>query len=174
VAQVTVDRGDQTTTVLWSRVPSPQKVTLGARAGSALVVDTRTGSAWTQGASGGAYTLSLPGSTCTQPVGGACPVGGWPILVVEQGGGGVGQPVPQTPRPSVTVSALAPGRSTGASQTEVTATPRPSSTAMPTPTSSPTQAPTDTPTATAVPTRTPTLTRRRPNSSTTPDVDADA
>ena len=36
VAQVTVNRGTQTTTVLWSRVPSPQRVTLGARAGSAL------------------------------------------------------------------------------------------------------------------------------------------
>ncbi len=167
VAQVTVDRGDQTTTVLWSRVPSPQKVTLGARAGSALVVDTRTGSARTQGASGGAYTINLPGSTCTQPVGGACPVGGWPVLVVEQGSGGVGQPVPQTPRPSATLSALAPGRSVGASQTVVAATPRPTSTAMSTPTPSPTQAPTDTPTPTAAPTRTPTLT---PTATSTPST----
>ena len=166
VTQVTVDRGGQTTTVLWSRVPSPQKVTLGARAGSALVVDTRTGSAWTQGASGGAYTLDLPGATCTQAGDGSCLIGGWPLFVVEPGGGGaapsqsVSQPAAQATRPSATLSTLEPGRSAGTSLTEVTATPRPTSTAMPTPTSSPTQTPTDTPTRTAAPTHTPTMTRR--------------
>ena len=103
VVQVTVNRGTQTTTVLWSRVPSPQRVALGARAGSALVVDSRTGAAWTRGASGGKYTLDLPGATCTHPADGACLIGGWPILVVEQGSGGAAssQSVSLTATPSV-------------------------------------------------------------------------
>jgi hypothetical protein len=173
VAQVTVDRGGQTTTMLWSRVTAPQKVTLGARASSALIVDTRTGAVWTQGASGGVYTLDLPGSICTQPVGGACSIGGWPVLVVQQGGGGVApsqsvsQPVPQ--------STLAPARGAGVSQTVTlpvsqtvaTATPIPTAAATPTPTSSPTPTLTDTPTPTATPTRTPTMT---PTATSTPSA----
>jgi hypothetical protein len=164
VAQVTVDRGGQTTTVLWSRVPLPQKVAVGARTRSALIVDTRTGAARTQGASGGAYTLDLPGSICTQPVGGACLIGGWPVLVVEQGSRGAApsqsasQPVPH--------STLAPAASSGVnqtatrpvSQTVAAATPIPTAPATPTPASSPTLTPTDTPTPTAAPTRTPTRT----------------
>jgi hypothetical protein len=169
VAQVTVDRGEQTTTVLWSRVTAPQKVTLGARAGSALIVDTRTGATWTQGASGGAYTLNLLGATCTQIAGGSCLIGGWPILVVEQGSGGarpsVSQPVPQAPGPSVTLS---PGQTATRpiSQT-ATAAPRPTSPATSTLAPSPTSSPTDTSTPTATPTQTPTMT---PTATSTPSV----
>jgi hypothetical protein len=160
VAQVTVDRGGQTTTVLWSRVPSPQKVTLGARAGSALIVDTRTGAARTQGASNGAYTLDLAGSICTQPVSGACLIGGWPVLVVEQGRGGsapsqsASQPVPQATHSSATGTTPVPAGGAGASQTVATETRIPTAPATPTPTSSPTLTPTSTPTPTALPTRT--------------------
>lgn len=84
VVQVSIDRGAQTTTVLWSRVGSAQRVTLQARAPSALVVDSRTGAAYTQAASGGQYTLDLPGSACTQPASAICLIGGWPVLVIEQ------------------------------------------------------------------------------------------
>ncbi len=167
VAQVTVDRGGQTTTVLWSRVPLPQKVTLGARTRSALIVDTRTGAARTQGVSGGVYTLDLPGSICTRPVGGACLIGGWPVLVVEQGSRGVSQPVPQATRPSATGTTLAPTGSAGVSQTAATATSTPTAPATPTPTSSPTPTLTDTPTPTAAPTRTPTMS---PTSTSTPSA----
>ncbi len=83
VVQVTVNRGAQTTTVLWSRVGPPQQATLTARAGSALIVDSRTGATWTQGASNGQYTLDLPGAACTHPVENTCLIGGWPILVIE-------------------------------------------------------------------------------------------
>jgi hypothetical protein len=169
-AQVTVDRGSQTTTVLWSRVTAPQKVTLGARAGSALIVDTRTGAAWTQGASGGAYTLNLPGATCTQIAGGSCLIGGWPILVVEQGSGGakpsVSQPVPQATFLSVTRSP-GPTATRLISQTAATAVPKPTSTATPTLTASPTSSPTDTSTPTATHTQEPTMT---PTATLTPSV----
>ena len=161
VAQVTVDRGGQTTTALWSRVTAPQKVTLGARAGSALIADTRTGSAWTQGASGGAYTLDLPGASCTQIAGGACLIGGWPILVVEQGSGGaapsVSQPVAQAASPSVTRS-TSPSVTQSFSPTVTTATPKPTAAATPTLVPSPTQTATPTATLTRTPTATASLT----------------
>lgn len=84
VAQVTVERGAQVTTVLWSRVGPAQRVTLTARAAKALVVDSRTGASRTESAVGGQYVLDLPGATCTQPVEDGCLIGGWPLLVVEQ------------------------------------------------------------------------------------------
>ena len=167
VAQVTVDRGGQTTTVLWSRVPSPQKVTLGARARSALIVDTRTGVAQAQSAAGGVYTLNLPGSICTLPVGGACLIGGWPVLVVEQTSRGVGQPVSQATRPSVAGTTLAPTGSASVRQTVATPTTTPTVPATPKPTSSPTPTLTNTPTPTAAPTRTPTM---PPTSTSTPSA----
>ena len=176
VTQVTVNRGTQTTTVLWSRVPSPQRVVLGARAGSALVVDSRTGAAWTRGASGGKYTLDLPGATCTHPADGACLIGGWPILVVEQGSGGAAssQSVSLTVTPSVTRSVSQSVTQSSSysvtrsvSQTVATATPTatpsatPTATASATPTLAPTLTPTVTPTTTPLPTPTPALTASR-------------
>ncbi len=167
VAQVTVNRGTQTTTVLWSRVPSPQRVALGARASSALVVDSRTGAAWTRGASGGKYTLDLPGATCTHAADGACLIGGWPILVVEQGGGGAAssQSVSLTATLSVTRSVSytvtqPPSYSVTRSVSQTVTTVTPTATASATPTLAPTFTPTLTPSATpsSTPTPTPTLT----------------
>jgi hypothetical protein len=191
VAQVTVDRGTQTTTVLWSRVPSPQRVTLGARAGSALVVNTQTGAARTQGAPGGQYTLDLPGAVCTQPADGGCLIGGWPILVVEQGGGGAApsQSVSQPTSYSVTLSispsvALSTGQSVAQSlvysTTRVvgqvvavaTVTPTETPTATLTPTPLPTQTPTATSTPTVTPSVTPTLTPTPNAAVSSPEFDA--
>lgn len=152
VAQVTVDRGTQMTTVLWSRVPSPQQVTLGARAGSALVVNTQTGATWTQGAVGGQYTLNLPGAICTQPVDGGCLVGGWPLMVVERGGGGA------APSASQAISLTAGQPVTLSGSYPVTLPIRLAATATATPTSTPTQTPTATLTPTPLPTQTPTAT----------------
>ncbi len=82
VAQITVDRGAQTTIVLWARGPA-QQVTLPARASSALVVDTRTGATVTLSPTDGNYVLDLPGAACTQPMEDVCMIGGWPILIIE-------------------------------------------------------------------------------------------
>ncbi|PWB62608.1 MAG: hypothetical protein C3F14_09705 [Deltaproteobacteria bacterium] len=162
VAQVTVDRGTQTTTVLWSRVPSPQRVTLGARAGSALVVNTQTGATWTQGAVGGQYTLNLPGAICTQPADGGCVVGGWPLMVIERGGGGAApsasQAVSLTAGQPVTLAGSVPVTLPTRLAATATATPTSTPTLTPTATLTPTPLPTQTPTATATPTVTPSVT----------------
>jgi hypothetical protein len=186
VTQVTVNRGTQTTTVLWSRVPSPQRVVLGARAGSALVVDSRTGAAWTRGASGGKYTLDLPGATCTHAADGACLIGGWPILVVEQGSGGaassqsvsltatpsVAPSVTRSISPTVTQSAsysvtrsisytvtrsISPTMSVATAMPTTEASVTPIATVSATPTLAPTFTPTVVPSTTPLPNPTPTL-----------------
>jgi hypothetical protein len=169
VAQVTVDRGAQTTTVLWSRVSAPQRVTLGARAGSALIVDTRTGATWTQGASGGHYTLDLPGASCTQSVEGKCLIGGWPVLVVEQGGGRAAPVVSQPVSQPVTQSVSYP-----VTQSVATMTPKPTATATAsaTPTPTPTATATATSTPTATPSITPTLTATPNPAVSSPEFDA--
>jgi hypothetical protein len=163
VAQVTVDRGSQTTTVLWSRMSAPQKVTLGTKAGSALIVDTRTGATWTQDASGGSYTLDLPAAICTQSAEGKCLIGGWPVLVVEQGGGGpapsVSQSVTQTANYSVTQSVgQVVAKATPIPTATVTASATPTATPSQTPTATPTASPTATSTATATASATPSIT----------------
>ncbi len=84
VTQVTVQRGKETTTVLWSRVGPVQRVTIDAHAASALIVDSRTGATHVQQAVNGQYTLDLPGAVCSQPVENVCLIGGWPLLVIEQ------------------------------------------------------------------------------------------
>jgi hypothetical protein len=187
VAQVTVKRGAQTTTVLWSRVTAPQRVTLGARAAlgtapAALIVNTQTGAAWTQGASGGHYTLDLPGATCTHVAGGACLIGGWPVLVVEQGGGGaapsqaIGQPEPPRAQPATLVAHSTPVikatlDAQPAAQATVTPTlaPKATSTAAPTPSPTATPTPSPTPSPTATPSSTPSPTAS-PTASITPSV----
>jgi hypothetical protein len=170
VEQVTVDRGAQTTTVLWSRVTAPQKVTLGAHAGSALIVDSRTGATWTQGASGGQYTLDLPGSICTQVAGGSCMIGGWPILVVEQGSAraapSASQPISPTVAQATGPTATLPAKAkTPAPKATATATATATASATATPSQTPTATGTETPTPTATPTTTPT-----PTDTATPSV----
>jgi hypothetical protein len=172
VAQVTVDRGTQTTTVLWSRVPSPQRVTLSARAGSALVVNTQTGGTWTQGAAGGKYTLNLPGAMCTQPVDGGCLVGGWPLVVVERGGGGAAPSASQAVTPSANYPVTLPARLAATATATPTSTPTRTPTATLTPTPLPTQTPTATATPTATPSVTPSLTPTPNTAVSSPEFDA--
>ncbi len=165
VTQVTVDRGTQTTTVLWSRGPLPQRVTLLAHASSALVVDSRTGAVQRVNASTrrslsgeGQYTLDLPGAVCTQrEADGACIIGGWPVLVVEQGGDG---------------AALSTSQSVTWPVATATATPTATPTATLTPTPLPTHTPTTTPTPTVTPSVTLTLTPTPNTAVGSPDFDA--
>ena len=81
VTAVTFERGDRTTTVLWSEA-APRTVALRASAPRGLLVDER-GQAQTVTAAGGVYRLSLPGATCRDAV--PCRIGGAPRLLVERG-----------------------------------------------------------------------------------------
>lgn len=80
VSIVTIPRTQGTTTVLWTRTPSPVTVQIPAHAGSATLVDM-----WNNRraifASDGVYTVSLPGASCTH--GPPCLIGGAPYMIVE-------------------------------------------------------------------------------------------
>ena len=130
--QVTVRRGEATTTVLWARSPSPVQVQVQAHEPQAILADA-FGGRRAIAPRDGAYVVDLPG--CTQP---RCAIGGAPRILIE---GAAVSPV-----------APAPGSSTGQPIVQPTGAPTGTPTQQPTATSSPTGAPTHTPS----PTRTPT------------------
>lgn len=82
VYAVTFDRGQTTTTVLWSVSRTPARLTLNAIAPQASLVDER-GDTQILNASGGTYTVELPAAVCTQEDN--CFIGGAPRLLVEAG-----------------------------------------------------------------------------------------
>ncbi len=79
---VTLNRGEQTTTVLWNTARTPTTYTLKAIAPQAMLVDEQ-GNSQPFAATNGAYTLNLPGAICTN--GDYCFIGGAPRLVIETG-----------------------------------------------------------------------------------------
>jgi len=139
IDQVTIDRGERTTTVLWNRSPMTQTIAVQAIAPQAILVN-KEGETWTLTAEDGQYVLTLPGALCSDPTG--CFIGGSPLLLVEEG--------PPSARGSL--------RPTSTPTATPTSTPTPSPTVTPTltPTNMPTRTPT--PTATLTPSRTPTPT----------------
>ncbi|MGD1995318.1 MAG: hypothetical protein PVH62_00945 [Anaerolineae bacterium] len=146
VSVVVVNRGEQTTTVVWSRTPSPQTVIIPAQTTRGLLVDM-WGGARTVHPERGYYTLNLPGCAYERQ----CLIGGAPLMLVEDAPGDTSAPLPapSPTSPAVEVPSLP------------TATPAPTHT--PTPTITPTSMPTSTPTPS--PTPAPTL---PPTPSTTP------
>jgi hypothetical protein len=78
---VTLDRGEESTTVLWSIDTVPRRFTLNAIADEALLV-SESGLSRTLSAENGTYTVDLPAATCPY---GECFIGGAPRLLVERG-----------------------------------------------------------------------------------------
>lgn len=162
VSVVTVDRGDQTTTVVWERRGTPQTAQIEARTDRALLVDMR-GSARTIYPQQGYYSVDLTPATCMR----GCQIGGPPYMLVEQaptGGDTLPRPTetpgaPPAEVPTATVGMASPSPSPSPS---ATASPsRPAPTPSPTqrrPRPTPVPSATPTATATAVPSPTPTLT----------------
>ena len=85
VLAVTFDRGDETTTVLWTKGTSPARVRVKAIAPDAVLIDEQ-GNTQPVKAHNSAFTIDLPGAKCTQRIG--CFIGGAPRLLVEQGPSG--------------------------------------------------------------------------------------
>ncbi len=81
VYAITLDRGEQTTTVLWNTARQDMTFTINAIAPQALLVD-ELGGTQPIDAVNGVYTLVLPGATCSA---GDCFIGGAPRLLVENG-----------------------------------------------------------------------------------------
>ncbi|MDX1524585.1 MAG: hypothetical protein R3264_23345, partial [Anaerolineae bacterium] len=82
VTLVTLNRGGQTTTVLWNNATTPTTFSLGAIAPEALLIDP-LGNTQVIGPSNGAYSIVLPAAICSN--GANCFIGGMPRLLVEAG-----------------------------------------------------------------------------------------
>jgi hypothetical protein len=149
ISEVIIDRGEKTTTVLWTRSPAAQKVQLGARTTEALLVDVY-GTVRQVHPERGYYYIDLPGARCAQGTL-DCAIGGAPVMLVENAPvGALTAPQPASPTPS-----------------NLEDIPTPTSTPTPTPIIIPTSTPTPTPTPTPMPTSTPTPTFT-PTSTSTP------
>ena len=154
VGQVRLDQGTHATTVLFSRLPSPQRAEVEALAETAVLVDM-WGARRSISAQNGIFTVDLPGALCTQTAGDYCMIGGATYYLVQaiEGGSVPGAPPPPAP-PSDAPAATATLDPDAPTATQLpTATPEATETAAATNT----PRPTDTPMATATKLPTPTV-----------------
>ncbi len=129
VGQVRVDQVEQSTTVLFSRLPAWQKAEVTATAELAILVDM-WGTKQVITPTEGLYSVDLPPAVCSHSIGDYCMIGGSPYYLVQEA---------DTPTPTPT------------------ATPSPSPTVTPSPTNTPPPTSTATATATSTPTSAPAL-----------------
>jgi hypothetical protein len=152
ISMVTIDRGEKTTTVLWTRSPAAQTVMVAARTTEALVVDAY-GTALQKHPERGYYYIQLPGAKCAQ---GApdCAIGGAPVMLVENAPpSAITAPLPASPTPSNLEDIPTPTPTPVPTSFIIpTNTPTPTPTDTPLPTFTPTPAPTSMPTSTPTPT----------------------
>ena len=174
ISVVRIDRGRQTTTVVWARTPEAQTAMIPARTTRALLVNAQ-GAAYQVYPERGYYYLDLPGANCAQ----SCHKGGAPLMLVEDAPVSADTaPPPSSPTPPPVATATATPaeievkveveEAVGVeAEVEVeeavesltpTSTPMPTNTPTSTPTNTPTNTPTHTPTnaPTSTPTNTPT------------------
>jgi hypothetical protein len=146
---VTLERGNLTTRVCWTRTETDATVELTAWASQARLIE-QTGAEQVVEPVDGHYTLLLPGARCADKRG--CIIGGPTYLLVE--GTGAAPPLEETttPTPTGTLTATPP-TDTPTPPPTYTLTLTPTHTPILTPTHTPTLTPTDTPTS--IPTHTP-------------------
>ena len=99
VVAVTFDRGDRTTTVLWTNGRRPVRVAVRGIAPQAELIDER-GQVRPVRSVGGVYHIDLPGATCTN--GAPCIIAGAPRLLVETGAPAGRRALAAPPRPTAT------------------------------------------------------------------------
>ncbi len=155
IDQVTIDRGERTTTVLWNRSSVTTTIAVQAIAPQAILVN-KEGQSRVLTPDDGQYVLTLAGALCSDPI--SCFIGGSPLLLVEEGPPSARGSLQPTSTPTATPTSTA----TPSPTATPTPTPMPTATPTPTPTMTPTPTPTLTPTSTPMPTATntpsPTLT----------------
>lgn len=141
VGQVRLEQDEQTTTVLFSRLPAPQEAIVPATADTAELVDM-WGVRETIEAEDGVFTVELPGALCSQTIADYCMIGGTTYYLIQADDGR--SPVADEPALEVDGGEDAP---TG----HVSPTPQPSATAEPTATMEPSPTITEPPPATVTP-----------------------
>ncbi|MGW8318193.1 MAG: hypothetical protein ACWGPS_03025 [Candidatus Promineifilaceae bacterium] len=116
VGQIRMNQADQTTTIVFARLPQPQQAEITALNDTALLIDMR-GVQQPITATQGIFTIDLPPARCSQSIGDYCMIGGPPFYLVQEGR------MP-TPTPTSTPTATATATATAA------VTPEPSPTAV--------------------------------------------
>ena len=158
VGIVQLNQIEQTTTVLFARLPAGQVAEVAATAETAVLVDL-WGNRRTIRPTNGVFVVELAGALCLQTAGDYCMIGGQPVYLIQSAEGlptatatPTLAPLPSiTPTPSPTLPPTATATPTATAVPSLTPTLTPSPTATPPATATPTA----TPTATAVPTGTP-------------------
>ena len=150
VGQIRVDQQEQSTIVLFARLPQPQRAQVVAMSETAVLVNM-WGEWHTINAQDGFYTIDLPGALCTQPIGDYCMIGGTTYYLVQSVPEGITMPS-ATPFPTFTATPL-PATATTIPTNTPTGTATPSST----PTEMATAVATHTQTITVTPTSIPTI-----------------
>lgn len=117
VGQIRMDQAEQTTTIVFARLPQPQQAEITALNETALLIDMR-GVQQPVTATQGVFTIDLPPARCSQSIGDYCMIGGPPFYLVQDGR----MPTP-TSTPTATLTPTSTPTATAA------ATPEPSPTA---------------------------------------------
>lgn len=161
VGQIWLTQPGRTTTVLFSRLPSPQRAEVEAIGETAVLVDM-WGEREELTARNGVFTIDLPPAHCTQPIGDYCMIGGATYYLVQAGDGGDPPPAPfapgdptSTPDPSLPTNTL-PATNTPPPTNTTTPAPLPTAANTASPTAVPTETVSQPPTSTMSPTSIPT------------------
>lgn len=143
VGQIRIDQPGQTTTVLFSRLPSEQRALVKATADSAQLVDMWGDSHLTE-PEGGVFIIDLPAALCSQSIGDYCMIGGQTYYLVQP------VEIPPTPSPTMPASITAPASppATSSPPVESTAVPPVTVTLTPSPSVTPSPVPIETPSPT--------------------------
>ncbi len=134
VGQVRLAQEEQTTTVLFARLPDPQTAYVPATSDTAELVDM-WGRRETIEAAGEYFTIELPGALCLQTIADYCMIGGTTYYLIQNDDG---RPRPPLVTPTADASPRATARPTRAAQPTRTAR----STATPVATATPQDSPT--------------------------------
>jgi hypothetical protein len=154
VSRVVVEGTGWVTSVLWTRIPSPQEAIVPAASDSAVLYDM-WGSAQTIWPTDGYYRVALASGECQETVAEFCMIGGPPVYLVEEAGSGESA---GSSAITASLSFAEASPDTSASATVPTIEPSPSPSSTPTLTPTHTVTATDTPTPSVMPTRTATPT----------------
>jgi hypothetical protein len=165
VSRVMVEGGDWATSVIWSRLPSPQEALVPAQSTQAVLYDM-WGSARAMYPTDGYYRVQLANGECQETVAEFCMIGGPPVYLVERMEVGT-SPESSAITPvseSVNTPSNPPPTAAGVSPTIPAPSPTPSPILTPTITATTTDTPSPPPSGTVTPTPRPSSTPTLPAS----------
>jgi hypothetical protein len=149
IGQIRVTQGNRSTTVLFSRLPAPQRAQVTATADAAVLIDM-WGNQRSIVAADAVFTVDLPAASCTQAIADYCMVGGATYYLVQSNDGSALPGVAtETPSATATLTATTIPTTTPTIFPSETPAATPSNTSTPTHTASPTKTPAPASSATA-------------------------